>query len=175
MKLCQTHIRKIKTIALYFTARKMMLGAYLGPLVRAEPRQSKPVLTLPPASQPNAPLLDKEETERISLLLAPGLAYHVHSVPYNCPGSLNIVLAFLKYSTYGWLYRLLKLGLCPWCRERAIPGLCQVWGQASQRLPLAAPQAPVASTALRAMLGSRLCWRPVEAGEVSLLLSMSPS
>lgn len=133
------------------------------------------MLTLPPISQANAPLPDKEGTERLSPLLAPGLAYHVHSVPCHCPGGLNIVLAFLKYSTYGWLYRLLKLGLCPWCRERAIPGSCQVWGQASQRLPLAAPQSPGASTAIGATLGRQLCWRPVEASEVSLLLSMSSS
>lgn len=87
----------------------------------------------------------------------------------------TVPAAFLKYSTYGWLYRLLKLGLCLWCRERAIPGLCQVWGQASQRRPLAAPQALVASTTIGVKLGSQLCWRLVEAGEGSLLLSMSPS
>jgi hypothetical protein len=105
--LCQTHRRKTKSTALHFTAITIP-RACAGSLVRAEPGQSKPVLTPPP---------DKEEKKSISPLLAPGFTYHAHSVPYHDPGSLNIVLAFLKYSTYGWLYRLLKLGLCPWCRE----------------------------------------------------------
>lgn len=50
-------------------------------------------------------------------MLAPRPNTHIHSVPHHCPGRLNIVFAFLKYSTYGWLYKLLKRGLCPGCRE----------------------------------------------------------
>ena len=160
--LCQTHRRKTKSTALHFTAITIPRA---GSLVRAEPGQSKPVLTPPP---------DKEEKKSISPLLAPGFTYHAHSVPYHDPGSLNIVLAFLKYSTYGWLYRLLKLGLCPWCRE-SYSGFVSGVGQASQRRTLAAPQALVASATIGVKLGGRLCWRPVEAGEGSLLLSMSPS
>lgn len=78
-----------------------MPGDCSGPLVRAEPGQSKPGPTpVSPSLPAQCPLLVQRDREDQSLL-ALGLAYHVYPVSYRCPGSLDTVLAFLKYSTYG--------------------------------------------------------------------------
>lgn len=42
-------------------------------------------------------------------------------------------------SSVRWFYKLLKAGPCPWWRERAIPGWCQVWAEPARKGLSAAP------------------------------------
>lgn len=81
----------------------------------AEPGQSKPELT--PAQYPSP----SQGRGREDQSWPPGPQTCILSTTHY-PGKLNIVLAFLKYSTYGWPYKLLKRGLCPRCRGESYSG-----------------------------------------------------